>query len=65
MSLYQQYKLEGRSFVPRYLKILAAGGSRKPEELLLESGIDISKQEFWQQGFDFVSEKIEQLKELG
>ena len=65
LSLYQQYKREGRSFIPRYFKILSAGGSRKPEELLTEAGIDISRQEFWQQGFDYVQEMIEQLKSLG
>ena len=65
LSLYQQYKREGRSFIPRYFKILSAGGSRKPEELLTEAGIDISRQEFWQQGFDYVREMIEQLKSLG
>jgi oligoendopeptidase F len=64
LSLYRQYKVEGRSFVPRYLKILSAGGSRKPEDLLMEGGIDISQQKFWQQGFDYVSETIEQLKTL-
>ena len=65
LSLYQQYKREGRSFIPKYFKILSAGGSRKPEELLTEAGIDISRQEFWQQGFDYVQEMIEQLKSLG
>jgi oligoendopeptidase F len=64
LSLYQKYKLEGRSFVPRYIKILAAGGSRKPEELLMEAGMDISKQEFWQQGFDYAKEMMQQLKSL-
>jgi oligoendopeptidase F len=65
LSLYRQYKLEGRSsFVPKYFKILSAGGSRKPEELLMEAGIDISKEEFWQQGFDYVQEMIQQLKAL-
>ena len=64
ISLYQQYKLEGKSFVPKYLGILSAGGSRKPEELLMEAGIDISRQEFWQQGFDYVKEMIQQLKSL-
>lgn len=64
LSLYRQYKVEGRSFVPRYLKILSAGGSRKPEDLLMEAGIDISQQQFWQQGFDYVSETIQQLKTL-
>jgi oligoendopeptidase F len=65
LSLYQQYKREGGSFIPRYFKILSAGGSRKPEELLTEARIDISRQEFWQQGFDYVQEMIEQLKSLG
>jgi oligoendopeptidase F len=64
LSLYRQYKLEGRPFVPRYLNILSAGGSRKPEELLMEAGIDISKEEFWQQGFDYAREMIQQLKSL-
>jgi oligoendopeptidase F len=64
VSLYRQYKVEGRSFVPRYLKILSAGGSRKPEDLLMEAGIDISRQQFWQQGFDYVSEAMQQLKTL-
>jgi oligoendopeptidase F len=64
LSLYRQYKLDGRAFVPKYLDILAAGGSRKPEELLLDAGFDIAKEEFWQQGFDLVREKIQQLKVL-
>ena len=64
LSLFRQYKLEGRSFVSRYLKLLTAGGSRKPEELLGEAGIDISKEQFWQQGFDYVREMIQQLKTL-
>lgn len=64
LSLYKQYKLEGRPFVPKYIKILSAGGSRKPEELLMEAGIDISREEFWQQGFDYAKEMIQQLKSL-
>ncbi|HKZ61220.1 MAG TPA: M3 family oligoendopeptidase [Nitrososphaera sp.] len=64
LSLYQKYKLEGRSFVPKYIRILSAGGSRKPEELLMEAGIDISREEFWQQGFDYAQELMQQLKSL-
>ncbi len=64
LSLYQQFKTEGDSFIPKYFKILSAGGSRKTEELLKESGIDISKDEFWQQGFDLVTKKIQELKEM-
>jgi oligoendopeptidase F len=64
MSLYQQFKVEGTSFIPRYFKILKAGGSRKPEELLKDSGIDISDEEFWQQGFELVENKIKEFKNL-
>lgn len=64
MSLYQQFKIEGKSFIPRYIKILGAAGSRKPEELLKDSGIDISNEEFWQQGFELVENKIKEFLNL-
>lgn len=64
LSLYRRYKLEGRSFVNKYFDILSAGGSRKPEDLLMEARIDISREEFWQQGFDYVREMIQQLKSI-
>ncbi len=64
LSLYQQFKNEGHSFIPKYFNILASGGSRKPEELLKESGIDITKDEFWQQGFDLLCEKINVLERM-
>jgi oligoendopeptidase F len=56
--------MEGQSFIPKYFKILSSGGSRKPEELLKKSAIDISKDEFWQQGFDLVANKIQELREM-
>ena len=34
LSLFQRYKKEGKDFVPAYMNILAAGGSKKPEKLL-------------------------------
>lgn len=64
LSLFNLYKKEGKSFIPKYLKILSAGGSKKPEHLLKEIGINISNRSFWQQGFDLVAEKITQLEKL-
>ena len=65
LSLYHQFNSEGKkSFIPKYLKILSAGGSQKPEHLLKQSGIDISQDEFWQQGFDLAAAKIQELKEM-
>jgi oligoendopeptidase F len=64
LSLYQQYKAEGESFKPRYLKILAAGGSDAPGRVLREAGIDISRSEFWQGGFDVLAATLDQLEKL-
>lgn len=64
LSLYQQFKNEGRSFIPKYLNILSSGGSRKPEKLLKDSGMDISRDEFWQQGFNLLEDKIKELKKM-
>jgi oligoendopeptidase F len=63
LSLYQEYIKEGDSFVHKYLEILHAGGSQKPEELLRGIGMDITKESFWQQGFDFIEMKVKELKE--
>jgi len=64
LSLYQQYKQEGTSFKPRYLKILSTGGSKAPAKLLADAGIDISQASFWQGGFDVVSGLVDQLEKM-
>ncbi len=63
-SLYQQYKAEGESFKPKYLKILSAGGSEAPEKILSEAGIDIRSAKFWQGGFDVLSTMVDELEKL-
>ena len=63
LSLYQQYLEEGKSFISKYLKILSAGGSEKPETLLRDSGFNITDSSFWQQGFDLIEMKINKLKD--
>ena len=64
LSLFQRYKKEGKDFVPSYIKILAAGGSKKPEKLLSEYGFDIRSPKFWQEGFDYVDEQVKALSSL-
>lgn len=64
LSFFQRYKEEGRSFVPRYLEILAAGGSMKPETLLKEYDIDITSEKFWQDGFTYIRNQIDKLIKL-
>jgi oligoendopeptidase F len=64
LSLYKQFKTEGESFKPRYLKILSAGGAQAPVEVLAEAGIDVYKAEFWQGGFDVIAHLVEQLESI-
>ena len=64
VSLFQTYKNEGDSFVSAYTDILAAGGSQKPEKLLKEHGLDISKAKFWQSGFDYIKKLVNELAKL-
>ena len=63
-SLYQQFKVEGDSFKPRYLKILSSGGSASPESILTQAGIDIRSAAFWQGGFNVIRGLVEQLEAL-
>ena len=64
LSLYQQFKAEGESFKPRYLKVLSAGGSKAPAEVLQEAGIDIRSAAFWQGGFDVLDKLEKELEKL-
>jgi len=64
LSLYQQYKVEGEAFKPRYLKMLSAGGSQAPAKICAEAGIDIRSEKFWQRGFDYLERLVEQLEEM-
>jgi len=63
-ALYQQFKEEGEAFKPRYTRILSAGGSKAPVQVLSEAGIDIHKAEFWQGGFDVIRRLVDQLEQL-
>ncbi len=65
LSLFQRYKKEGRDFVPAYMEILSAGGSKKPEDLLAEHGFDIRTHKFWQEGFRYTRMQTEELARLG
>lgn len=63
-ALYQQYKAEGEPFKPRYLEILAAGGSDSPVRILDRAGINVRSAEFWRGGFQVLDEALERLTRL-
>ena len=64
LSLYKQFKEEGDSFKPRYIKILSTGGAKAPMKILSEAGFDISQASFWQGGFNVVDEMVRQLEDM-
>lgn len=64
LALYRRYQQEGDAFKPGYLKILAYGGSARPEAILQEEGIDITDPAFWQGGFDVIAEMIDELESI-
>jgi len=63
LSIYKRYADEGESFVPSYLELLRAGGSRSPEELGAMVGIDLADPGFWDSGLDLVEAQLEEAEE--
>ena len=61
-TLYRIYKEEGRKFVPKFKKVLAAGSSRSPRELAAELGFDIRSEDFWRKGVQQAEEFIQMLE---
>jgi oligoendopeptidase F len=64
LSAYGRYQEEGEAFVPRYLELLAAGGSRSPEELGAMIGIDLADPGFWDAGLGLVERQLREAEDL-
>ncbi len=58
LSIYRRWKDEGEAFVPRYLELLSAGGSRSPEELGKIVGVDLADPGFWDTGLDLIEAQL-------
>lgn len=63
LSLFEEYRKQGKAFVPKYTEMLAAGGSEYPKDLMAKMGLDITKPEFWQNGMDLISRMVDQAEE--
>jgi oligoendopeptidase F len=64
LSAYSRYVQDGDSFVPSYLELLAAGGSRAPEELAAIVGLDLADPGFWDGGLALVDEQLREAEKL-
>jgi oligoendopeptidase F len=58
LSVYNRYVEQGSSFAPRYLALLAAGGSRSPEALAAMVDIDLADPGFWDSGLSLVEAQL-------
>lgn len=58
LSVYARYVAEGPSFVPQYLELLAAGGSRSPQALGEIVGVDLGDPGFWDGGLDIIEQLL-------
>ncbi len=64
LSLYEQYKEEGKKFIPKYKNLLKAGNSQEPKELLANFGFDILSSGFYKKGLTVIEEMVTEFEEL-
>jgi oligoendopeptidase F len=62
-ALYRLYKEQGKRFVPKLKRLLAAGSSQSPRALAAELGFDITEETFWQKGMKQAEEFVNMLEE--
>jgi oligoendopeptidase F len=64
LSVYGRFRETGPDFAPAYLSLLAAGGSRSPEDLGAMVGIDLADPGFWDSGLDIIESMLRSAEEL-
>ena len=64
LALYARYRKEGESFTPKYLELLAAGGSEAPVKLMARMGINLEDPAFWEEGMGILRSMVEEAERL-
>lgn len=64
LALFELYKEQGQSFVPKYLDVLAAGGNDYPDKILAKAGVDLNDPQFWQKGIEVIRRLIDEAEAL-
>ena len=63
-SAFARYQQVGEGFANDYLAMLAAGGSRSPEELVATVGLDVNDPGFWNAGLDLLDGMLNEAEAL-
>jgi len=58
LAVYARYEAEGDAFVPAYLDMLRAGGSKSPEDLGRIVGVDLADPRFWDGGLAIIDAQL-------
>lgn len=58
LAVYARYEVEGEAFVPAYLDMLRAGGSKSPEDLGRIVGVDLADPRFWDGGLAIIDSQL-------
>lgn len=64
LALVQKYRQDGPAFVPRYLELLAAGGSEAPHVLLGKLGMNVNDPAFWELGLKLLGDMVSEAEKL-
>jgi len=64
LSLYRSYREGEPDFAERYLKLLEAGGSDWPHNLVGSMGKDIRKPDFWEEGLYVFEQMVQRAESL-
>jgi len=62
-ALLEKYKAD-HSFIEKIGQFLSAGGSKSPEDIFKDIGVDTSKPEFFEEGIKGIEKDIELLEKL-
>jgi oligoendopeptidase F len=62
-AVSQMIQEEGQPVVDRWLEVLKAGGTMRPEDLLKHAGVDMSKPEAIKKAVSFVGSLVDELEE--
>lgn len=62
LALYRKYKEEGKAFIPKFKKLLSAGGRLSSVDLANIVGLDITKPDFWKLGINQIEEFVNEFE---
>ncbi len=62
-ALYAEYK-KNPAFLEKIEYFLSAGGSKKPDDIFKDIGIDVTKPDFFEKGLKEMSEQIKEVQKL-